>query len=309
LLTKYGGLWTDASVFCTTPLKEWLPIVGSGSFFAYDKKNNRRPLSNWLLYSKGPEGYIVNNWLNASVEYLRTHKRDKTYFWPQEVFQSLLNRDVKFHALWKSVPKLSAHPPHFLQSIFDQPVSNESNGIILRRDTYVVKLTWRFPNETACFDEGVVGRFLFDFHGLTCQDLQRRPLSQFASGSVALWSMTDIIDDLLRNNSSSDSDKRRLLLSALSPPSSFMQKLSNPSPPSSSSPPPPLPPPLLPLPPPLPPSGPSQQQGQLATLFSLATHSAATGVASWSYLCTILLLCIVSLLTMRSYIIRKRQSQ
>jgi Capsular polysaccharide synthesis protein len=49
LLSKYGGAWADASVFCNRPLGEWLEEYYGSHFFAFRNAAKDRLLSNWFL--------------------------------------------------------------------------------------------------------------------------------------------------------------------------------------------------------------------------------------------------------------------
>ena len=53
LLAQHGGVWADATTFCTRPLDEWIGQVASPSrFFAYAKPTPDRPIASWFLASE-----------------------------------------------------------------------------------------------------------------------------------------------------------------------------------------------------------------------------------------------------------------
>ena len=49
LLRRYGGVWTDATVFCLRPLDAWLPDYYGEGFFAFRNPGRDRLASNWLI--------------------------------------------------------------------------------------------------------------------------------------------------------------------------------------------------------------------------------------------------------------------
>ena len=78
LLQKYGGVWADATLWCTRPLDDWIDTVTAQSgFFAYDKPGPDRPISSWFLAARS-QCRIVDLWHAATVTLLaktRAHAR------------------------------------------------------------------------------------------------------------------------------------------------------------------------------------------------------------------------------------------
>ena len=65
LLKKYGGVWADATLWCTRPLDDWIESVCDRSgFFAYDKPGADRPVSSWFL-AASTDCRIVDLWHSA----------------------------------------------------------------------------------------------------------------------------------------------------------------------------------------------------------------------------------------------------
>lgn len=65
LLKKYGGVWVDATLWCTRPLDDWIETVCDRSgFFAYDKPGADRPVSSWFLAASA-DCRIVDLWHSA----------------------------------------------------------------------------------------------------------------------------------------------------------------------------------------------------------------------------------------------------
>ena len=78
LLQKYGGVWADATLWCTRPLDDWLETVTTQSgFFAYDRPAPDRPVSSWFLAASS-QCRIIDLWHAATVTLLaktRAHIR------------------------------------------------------------------------------------------------------------------------------------------------------------------------------------------------------------------------------------------
>lgn len=49
LISRHGGVWSDASNFCCRPLDDWLPGCLTSGFFAFRNPGPDRILSNWFL--------------------------------------------------------------------------------------------------------------------------------------------------------------------------------------------------------------------------------------------------------------------
>ncbi len=49
LLRRYGGVWADATMFCSEPLDNWLPRYLSTGFFAFRNSSRDRLFSSWFL--------------------------------------------------------------------------------------------------------------------------------------------------------------------------------------------------------------------------------------------------------------------
>ena len=82
LLKKYGGVWADATLWCTRPLDDWIePVCDHSGFFAYDKPGADRPISSWFL-AASTDCRIVDLWHSAvrhllakTQAYAHYHKR------------------------------------------------------------------------------------------------------------------------------------------------------------------------------------------------------------------------------------------
>lgn len=68
LLTKYGGVWADATCFCCRPLDEWLDGCLDSGFFAFSRPGPDRMISNWFL-AAAPGNRLVDTYCQAFRHY------------------------------------------------------------------------------------------------------------------------------------------------------------------------------------------------------------------------------------------------
>ena len=78
LLRKHGGVWADATLWCTRPLDDWVQTATARSgFFAFEKPGPDRPVSSWFLAARS-QCRMVDLWHAATVRLLaktRAHAR------------------------------------------------------------------------------------------------------------------------------------------------------------------------------------------------------------------------------------------
>ena len=81
LLKKYGGVWTDATLWCVRPLDDWIdPVCASTGFFAYDKPGPDRPISSWFL-AASRDCRIVDIWYSAVCHLLAKTQTRARFRW------------------------------------------------------------------------------------------------------------------------------------------------------------------------------------------------------------------------------------
>lgn len=111
LLKKYGGVWVDATTYCTKPLNEWLSKYNKEGFFGFERKHNGKLLTSWFLYGE-KENYIINEWEREVINYWKNHNKTNNYYWFHKLFTKKYQKDKKFKEIWDNVPKFSAVEPH-----------------------------------------------------------------------------------------------------------------------------------------------------------------------------------------------------
>jgi len=72
LLNKYGGVWTDATVFCLRPLDDWLPNLGPLGFLCRNLESRfDRFFSSYFLVAS-PRSFFLELWLKRYRQFLST---------------------------------------------------------------------------------------------------------------------------------------------------------------------------------------------------------------------------------------------
>jgi len=194
LLAKHGGVWVDATCFCTKPLDEWLHDYMDAGFFAFERPGPDRMISSWFLasskynyittaYQNRVNAFWTENtgikliegtrwnflykhlqklnpqvWFNSILtKVLKVHP----YFWFHYSFEYIYLRDANFRELWDSAPKFSADIPHRLlfAGLFD-PITEELKSEIDQKISPVYKLTWKYQPEQ--YQPGTVMYYLFN---------------------------------------------------------------------------------------------------------------------------------------------------
>jgi len=113
LLSKYGGVWADATMLCMRPIDDWLdsalPAAGCGFWMHHGRDRGRGPAS-WFMVSN-KSSYIASTWDSAAKEYWKSPKTDNQYFWMDRLFAEIIMNDEKFKQDWLSVPFLYCAQP------------------------------------------------------------------------------------------------------------------------------------------------------------------------------------------------------
>lgn len=183
LLKKYGGVWTDATVFCCKPLDQWLPEYFGSGFFAFRNPGPDRYMSNWFMVSENDnlllhtlteeflkyyqKNYFFNQ--NTKIGKFALHKLEKyfdtapkTLFWhsffarkvlgvyPYFIFHYTFNKVIQKYPscrkIWHQTEPYSSSYPHLLQYFWhSQGNKLEAAQACIRAEmSPVYKLNWRW---------------------------------------------------------------------------------------------------------------------------------------------------------------------
>ena len=119
LLERYGGVWADATLFCTRPLDSWLASHTTQGFFAFSNPGERLLLRDgslplWLSYFlvATPDHHIVKTLNTATFEYFRDNDNPSEYYlFIFDLFNQCYRNDACFAAQWDAVRKIDAPIP------------------------------------------------------------------------------------------------------------------------------------------------------------------------------------------------------
>ncbi len=138
LLSKYGGIWIDATVFLTDKIPS--EIINS-NFFAFHSKHQY--ISNsWLLVANKND-LIINSMRRLMLEYWKHENKMIDYFLYHLFFSILIQNDKKCREEWEKVPIFYCSDCYDLVSIminqFDEKKFNE-----IKQKTSINKLTYKY---------------------------------------------------------------------------------------------------------------------------------------------------------------------
>ena len=188
LLSKYGGVWADATVFCVRPLNEWLDQYFTSQFFAFRSPGKDRLMSNWFMAAE-PDSLIIQRLSESFTDYyasnyfsnqdtmlgrfflrcfnrrwssdvgatMKWHSwfacrilRVYPYFVFHYTFNKLILTDSDCATLWNEAKPLSAVPPHRLQRLADSSIGvAEARNEITARLVHMYKLDWRVDSSSS----------------------------------------------------------------------------------------------------------------------------------------------------------------
>ena len=126
LLSAYGGIWVDATVYCNEPFSNWLSELGIGGggreLFAYERKDkevneiNSPWISSWFLVA-AEESNMMRIWRNEvrlAWSKVPTPFERFGYFWLHRLFAQLTKTNPGFKTGYANMKVLDAAGPHCL---------------------------------------------------------------------------------------------------------------------------------------------------------------------------------------------------
>jgi hypothetical protein len=169
LLLEEGGIWVDATVYPSYPLRQWLPeaIAGTG-FFAFSSPGADRLISSWFL-AASPGHLLMQAWWReicrfwsaprsmtnysgkmippdplATVSAAGNTPGAYPYFWFHYLFHYALETNPDCKAAWDDCKKLAAIPATLLQQLVRTNRNPTAHEIMeATQCAPVQKLDWR----------------------------------------------------------------------------------------------------------------------------------------------------------------------
>jgi hypothetical protein len=182
LLHLHGGIWVDATAWCSEPLETWLDSDKINDFFAFSNPGPDRLASNWFLATAGQSivikklramyfdyfcngsfklqnsslgkvivNHFTDRWNRDISSTLKWHSwtsRNLLQVYPYFIFHYTFNNlvlsDTECADIWKNVPVLKSQPAHRLQVLTKQTDGLEKAlAYISMNSTPIHKLDWR----------------------------------------------------------------------------------------------------------------------------------------------------------------------
>ena len=163
LLARYGGLWLDATIFCSQKLPEEffrMPVftcrgrTGSGQYFSDYQ---------WTAFCfGGHQGNVMFRFLQAAFDaYWKRHPVSIDYLLVDYLIKLVQNQNEKVGALMGAVPENNLCRDD-LQAAMNAALPATEISKIIQQDTVLYKLSWREKYETLTpnGEESVYGVFL-----------------------------------------------------------------------------------------------------------------------------------------------------
>ncbi len=150
LLARHGGVWTDATVWCSSPLSAWLPDLLANGFFAFSRPGPDRLLATWFLVAQ-PAHPLVQAWQERVERYWRLVDKADFPYWFHHLFARMIRERRDMRRLWRISERVSAVPSLVSQfTAVGEPIPPVGPCRALEPPP-VHKLNWRFamPGEFA----------------------------------------------------------------------------------------------------------------------------------------------------------------
>ena len=128
LLSKYGGVWADATTICLRPLDDWVDWAAGTGRFAFARPQPARHLANWFLVASAADP-VFETWRIWCETYITAPFQPSSYYWVHYTFEWLLREDPQFAYAWSEVPRVSARGPHILQRVLDGHLAESDQPI------------------------------------------------------------------------------------------------------------------------------------------------------------------------------------
>ena len=142
ILSKYGGVWVDATTFCSAPLDSWVPFIMQSGFFAFEKP--KTTVADWILVAEINNPLIVC-WEKYVKLYWKFAFEQGPYFWPHYLFEYMLMYEQGVRSIWSRTPRISSDGPYEAQRFFKAGNTDMDifTGILLGKKSPLQKLDWR----------------------------------------------------------------------------------------------------------------------------------------------------------------------
>lgn len=116
LLAQHGGVWADATVYCTRPLDDWLPMLFNQSeLFFFSRPGKDRIVSSWFIAARAGSPAMAALRKTCDRYWVGRKKQPLNYFWLHSIIEYLTLRPGAFRRAFTSMPLIGAEMCHRVQ--------------------------------------------------------------------------------------------------------------------------------------------------------------------------------------------------
>lgn len=152
LMRDYGGVWTDATIYCHRPLDEWIWLHLTGGFFVFHNGGPDRFIESWFIASV-PRHLLSRHWAEDFARHLQQlPKVSEFYFIFFYVFQWRILKDLEAQAAFARISGLSALPAFVMIEALRGVLPKDQLIRLLSAGLPLSKLSWRGELDQAAFD-------------------------------------------------------------------------------------------------------------------------------------------------------------
>jgi hypothetical protein len=156
LLRIHGGVWADATNFCTQPVDPWIADkVSAARLFAFTLPNAERPIATWFLAAT-LQSPLVAAWEELIALYFEHIQREvrpvHAYFFMPYIFEFAIGQSPYLQSLWDRMPKVPVTDTGLVSGIAKLQLTGQTSSLPPERcakiaaaltETTMQKLTWK----------------------------------------------------------------------------------------------------------------------------------------------------------------------
>ena len=154
LLSKYGGIWGDATLWCTKSVDEWVDSH-TEDFFVFSNPTDNRMIASWFVKSS-KDNMILKEWKDSVIDYIENIKVVINNFWFHGLFEKIYNENIDVKNQWDSVLKYDVNMnnrvlenPLYFSKITDDGLDDLDDDFkfgVLNKTSPMYKLGWTRTN-------------------------------------------------------------------------------------------------------------------------------------------------------------------
>jgi hypothetical protein len=119
LLSKFGGVWVDATVFPIIPLDDFIDdVLNETGFFTYRfiprciLESGIRETVSWFIVCQKSNNYLVEKWSEKYIDFYLKNTKWERYFQMHTLLSELYDTDFKVKHIIDNMVQISERIPH-----------------------------------------------------------------------------------------------------------------------------------------------------------------------------------------------------